>query len=75
MIKLECTPEQAARWAGYLKYVKSLCGAVGSKITPEKADEVIKKYTECGSKRMASRDLHIAPLTVTKILDAQGVPA
>lgn len=66
----------ADRWQAHLKYVASLRGATGwKKITPDRAKKVIKMYNECGSKRMVARDLHLAPLSVTKILAAQGVPA
>ena len=76
MTAIEVTREMADRWDAHLKYVSSLCGAGGwKKVTLEKAEKVIKLYDKCGSKRMVSRDLHIAPLTVRKILDAQGVPA
>lgn len=76
MISIEGTQEMYDRWQAHLKYAASL----GShdrikKITPKRAKEVIEKYDECGSKRMVSRDLHMAVLTVRKILDAQGVPA
>ena len=76
MITIECTPEQAARWDAHLKYAASLGSSAGlTKITPEQVKEVIRRYNACGSKRMVSRDLHMAALTVRKILDAQGVPA
>lgn len=76
MTAIEVTREMADRWDAHLKYVSSLCGAGGwKKVTPEKAKEVINQYNKCGSKRMVSRDLHVAPRTVTMILDAQGVPA
>lgn len=66
----------ADRWQAHLKYVSSLTGAISKKkVSPEKAKEVIKEYNACGSKRKVARDLHLAPLTVTKILNAQGVPA
>ena len=76
MITIEGTQEMADRWKAHLKYTASL-GSHDSikKITPERAKEVIRQYNACGSKRMVSRDLHMAVLTVRKILDAQGVPA
>jgi DNA invertase Pin-like site-specific DNA recombinase len=76
MISIEGTQEMVDRWEAHLKYTASL-GSYDHiiKITPKRAKEVIKMYGECGSKRMVSRDLHMAVLTVRKILDAQGVPA
>lgn len=76
LITIEGTQEMHDRWQAHLEYVSSLRGGTGwKKVTPDKAKAVLKMYGECGSKRMVSRDLHLAPLTVTKILNAQGVPA
>ena len=76
MITIEGTQEMYDRWQAHFKYVSSLTGAISKKkVSPEKAKAVIELYNECGSKRKVSLDMHIAPLTVTKILDARGVPA
>ena len=76
MIVIECTQEMADRWDAHLKYIASLRGAVGwNQITPEKAKKVLEQYNVCGSKRKVARDLHLSPVTVGKVIDAQGVPA
>ena len=76
MIKLELTQEQADRWFAHQNYVQSISKCSSWKrITPDKANKVLKLYEICGSKGKVARDLQVSKNTIGKILAAQGVPA
>ena len=74
MIKVECTPEQAARWYDYLAENCNRLSDGGQKfVSPKRISDVVELYNRFQSIGKCCRDLHMGRDAVKRHLSDGGV--
>ena len=74
MTPIEVTQIQANRWNRHLEDGRNNAGGTRSPTAPERQQDAITAYQECGSLSCVARELKMGRDTLKRILKTNGVP-